>query len=301
LGKASFRGKRERGGRGGKWRGATTPKLAPWLVVWCAEASTCCCSLQQSAHVQSFSHGQHQGRSWSCRKEQWQRCSSRATGWLWPPTCRGSLGRGAAGSLFPGGPRQHMTAALLQLAAAAGRSPSCMLSLCCCAFEASSCVCMHAHHSPACRQTYTCWHCVHACPSCLQVFFAAVGASADIRLVLATAPILFGWSFVALGGHLALLLGLGRLAGFSRKELLLASNANIGGERGSREAGVMGHAREWGLEGGRSAADLACCWQQRCRSRRRCWLAVRAHSSQLRLQQWCNGRWLLHFASSTMQ
>jgi uncharacterized membrane protein len=61
------------------------------------------------------------------------------------------------------------------------------------------------------------------------VFFAAVGASADIRLVLATAPILFGWSFVALSGHLLLLLGLGRLAGFSRKELLLASNANIGG------------------------------------------------------------------------
>jgi uncharacterized membrane protein len=64
----------------------------------------------------------------------------------------------------------------------------------------------------------------------LQVFFAAVGASADIRLVLATAPILFAWSFVALSGHLLLLLGLGRLAGFSRKELLLASNANIGGE-----------------------------------------------------------------------
>jgi uncharacterized membrane protein len=71
----------------------------------------------------------------------------------------------------------------------------------------------------------------------LQVFFAAVGASADIRLVLATAPILFGWSFVALAGHLLLLLGLGRLAGFSRKELLLASNANIGGARGRQLRG----------------------------------------------------------------
>ncbi|KAF6253824.1 hypothetical protein COO60DRAFT_1273492 [Scenedesmus sp. NREL 46B-D3] len=76
----------------------------------------------------------------------------------------------------------------------------------------------------------------------MQVFFAAVGASADIRLVLATAPILFAWSSVALAGHLLLLLGLGRLAGFSRKELLLASNANIGGP--STVAG-MAAAKGW--------------------------------------------------------
>lgn len=64
----------------------------------------------------------------------------------------------------------------------------------------------------------------------LQLFFAAVGASADVWLVLRTAPVLFCWSAVALAAHLGLLLGVGRLAGISLKKLLLASNANIGGE-----------------------------------------------------------------------
>lgn len=63
-----------------------------------------------------------------------------------------------------------------------------------------------------------------------QVFFAAVGASANVPLVIRTAPVLFCYSFIALAGHLLLLLGLGRLAGFSLRDLLLASNANIGGE-----------------------------------------------------------------------
>jgi uncharacterized membrane protein len=53
--------------------------------------------------------------------------------------------------------------------------------------------------------------------------------AANIPLVLRNAPILFLFSFIALAAHLALLLGLGRLAGFSRRDLLLASNANIGG------------------------------------------------------------------------
>jgi len=63
----------------------------------------------------------------------------------------------------------------------------------------------------------------------LQVFYAAVGASANIPLVLRNAPVLFLFSFIALSVHLVLLLVLGRLAGFSRRDLLLASNANIGG------------------------------------------------------------------------
>lgn len=70
--------------------------------------------------------------------------------------------------------------------------------------------------------------CVNRCV--LQVFFAAVGASANVPLVIKTAPVLFCYSFIALAGHLLLLLGLGRLAGFSLRDLLLASNANIGGE-----------------------------------------------------------------------
>eukprot|EP00775_Hariotina_reticulata_P003199 gene3199-3476_t len=63
----------------------------------------------------------------------------------------------------------------------------------------------------------------------MQVFFAAVGASANVGLVVSTAPVLFCYSFIALAGHLGLMLGLGKLLGFSRRDLLLASNANIGG------------------------------------------------------------------------
>ncbi|KIY99914.1 hypothetical protein MNEG_8047 [Monoraphidium neglectum] len=74
------------------------------------------------------------------------------------------------------------------------------------------------------------------------VFFAAVGASANVGLVLRTAPVLFAFSAIALGAHLALLLGLGHLAGFSRRDLLLASNANIGGP--STVAG-MAAAKGW--------------------------------------------------------
>jgi len=63
----------------------------------------------------------------------------------------------------------------------------------------------------------------------MQTFFAAVGASADVGLVVRSAPVLFAFSAVALAGHLGLLLVLGRALGFSRRELLLASNANVGG------------------------------------------------------------------------
>jgi len=63
----------------------------------------------------------------------------------------------------------------------------------------------------------------------MQTFFAAVGASADVGLVVRSAPVLFAFSAVALAGHLGLMLLLGRWLGFSRRELLLASNANIGG------------------------------------------------------------------------
>jgi uncharacterized membrane protein len=72
---------------------------------------------------------------------------------------------------------------------------------------------------------------VHAHLLLQQVFFAAVGASANVPLVIRTAPILFCYSFIALAGHLLLLLALGRLAGFNLRDLLLASNANIGGEQ----------------------------------------------------------------------
>ena len=57
-----------------------------------------------------------------------------------------------------------------------------------------------------------------------------MGANAQIAATVSKAPVLFGFSFVALAVHLGVLLGVGRLLGFSRRDLLLASNANIGGE-----------------------------------------------------------------------
>lgn len=77
----------------------------------------------------------------------------------------------------------------------------------------------------------------------MHVFFAAAGASADVGLVVRSAPALFGFSALAIGAHLALLLAAGRLLGFSRRDLLLASNANIGGP--PTVAG-MAAAKGWG-------------------------------------------------------
>ena len=64
----------------------------------------------------------------------------------------------------------------------------------------------------------------------MQVFYATIGASANVSLVLKTAPILFLFSFVAIGSHLGLLILAGGRLGFSMRDILLASNANIGGE-----------------------------------------------------------------------
>lgn len=63
----------------------------------------------------------------------------------------------------------------------------------------------------------------------MQIFFAAVGASGEIKAVLTTAPSLFLFCFLQIAIHLGIILGVGRAAGFARKDLLLASNANVGG------------------------------------------------------------------------
>ncbi|KAJ9556548.1 hypothetical protein OSB04_011162 [Centaurea solstitialis] len=63
----------------------------------------------------------------------------------------------------------------------------------------------------------------------MQVFFAVVGASGNIRNVLNTAPSIFLFAFIQLVVHLAVILGLGKLFRFDQKLLLLASNANVGG------------------------------------------------------------------------
>lgn len=64
-----------------------------------------------------------------------------------------------------------------------------------------------------------------------QIFFAAVGAAGSIRTVIQTAPSLFLFSSIQIGIHLAIILAAGKLLGFSRKDVLLASNANVGGQQ----------------------------------------------------------------------
>ncbi|XP_077248175.1 uncharacterized protein LOC143887845 [Tasmannia lanceolata] len=63
----------------------------------------------------------------------------------------------------------------------------------------------------------------------MQVFFAVVGASGSIWNVIHTAPGIFTFAFLQIAVHLAVILGVGKLLGFDRKLLLLASNANVGG------------------------------------------------------------------------
>ncbi|KAG6548646.1 hypothetical protein Mapa_009800 [Marchantia paleacea] len=76
----------------------------------------------------------------------------------------------------------------------------------------------------------------------LQIFFASIGANASITSVMSSAPGLFLFSLVQVAVHLAMILGVGKLCGFQRKELLMASNANVGGP--STAAG-MAAAKGW--------------------------------------------------------
>ena len=63
----------------------------------------------------------------------------------------------------------------------------------------------------------------------LQVFFAVVGAAGSVRDVVATAPALFFISALQVALHLGFTLAAGKAAGYTRAELLLASNACVGG------------------------------------------------------------------------
>lgn len=56
-----------------------------------------------------------------------------------------------------------------------------------------------------------------------------VGASGSIWNVINTAPGIFVFAVIQVTVHLAAVLGLGKLFRFDLKELLIASNANVGG------------------------------------------------------------------------
>lgn len=76
----------------------------------------------------------------------------------------------------------------------------------------------------------------------MQVFFAAIGATANIAVVLEVGPVLFLFAAVILAVHLAFLLAAGHWLRLSLPELVIASNANIGGPT---TAAAMAAARRW--------------------------------------------------------
>lgn len=76
----------------------------------------------------------------------------------------------------------------------------------------------------------------------MQVFFAAIGASANVGVVLRAGPILFVFAAVILAVHLAVILLLGKILRLDLAEIVIASNANMGGPT---TAAAMAAARRW--------------------------------------------------------
>ena len=76
----------------------------------------------------------------------------------------------------------------------------------------------------------------------MQVFFAAIGASANIKVVLDVGPILFLFAGLILLIHLIFLLGAGKIFNIDLAEIVIASNANMGGPT---TAAAMAVAKRW--------------------------------------------------------
>lgn len=76
----------------------------------------------------------------------------------------------------------------------------------------------------------------------MQVFFAVIGASAHVAIVLRVGPSLFLFAAVILAVHLAVILALGFALRLDLLEIVIASNANIGGPT---TAAAMASARGW--------------------------------------------------------
>jgi len=76
----------------------------------------------------------------------------------------------------------------------------------------------------------------------MQVFFAALGASANIIVVVTVGPVLFVFAALILLIHLVFLLAAGKLFKLDLAEMVVASNANMGGPT---TAAAMAVARRW--------------------------------------------------------
>ncbi|MBN2614091.1 MAG: DUF819 family protein [Bacteroidales bacterium] len=76
----------------------------------------------------------------------------------------------------------------------------------------------------------------------MQIFFAAIGASANILVVLKVGPMLFFFAGLILLVHLIFILGVGKLFKLDIAEIVIASNANMGGPT---TAAAMAVGRRW--------------------------------------------------------
>lgn len=76
----------------------------------------------------------------------------------------------------------------------------------------------------------------------MQIFFAAIGASANISVVLEYGPVLFVFAALILTIHLLFILTAGKIARLDLAEIVIASNANMGGPT---TAAAMAVARKW--------------------------------------------------------
>jgi len=76
----------------------------------------------------------------------------------------------------------------------------------------------------------------------MQIFFAVIGASANVMVVMKVGPVLFVFAALILTIHLAFLLLGGWLLKLDLSELIIASNANMGGPT---TAAAMAVARRW--------------------------------------------------------
>ena len=76
----------------------------------------------------------------------------------------------------------------------------------------------------------------------MQVFFAAIGASANITLVMKSGSVLFLFAGLVLSVHLVFILVGGKLCRLNLEEIVIASNANMGGPT---TAAAMAMAKRW--------------------------------------------------------
>ncbi len=76
----------------------------------------------------------------------------------------------------------------------------------------------------------------------MQIFFAAIGASANIIIVLKVGPVLFLFAGLILLVHLIFILFFGKLFKLDIAEIVIASNANMGGPT---TAAAMAVGRKW--------------------------------------------------------